>query len=310
MCVYEAGIVITATFMDKNDLLYQETTSVYFNNIIRRDVTPMTVNDLDRTAIDYFNQQITLAFTDEAELAIRRLRYLIPYILQNIDWQEYATPLEAWQLRYYYQRDRFLQKTGLDWESFIAHEPMQRSLQNLGLDPVPVFEFILFLRYYYRLRADLRHSCIEQFDSLIQELKASRSDSSITMDVNIGGKHFKISNAGFLRKMFRSIDRQTLLTGAFINDFNQGSARDKIRAIDYYVVKTLLDYLPIDKSLRRGGKFSQTERNFGLSVLSLCGRLPDVDREGECSVENNATFDKLMRDCSGLPIPFAMELFL
>lgn len=65
-----------------------------------------------------------------------------------------------------------------------------------------------------------------------------------------------------------------------------------------------------DKSLRRGGHFSQAERNFGLSVLSLCGRLPDIDREGECSQENNATFDKLMRDFKGTSIPFAMELFL
>ncbi len=47
-----------------------------------------------------------------------------------------------------------------------------------------------------------------------------------------------------------------------------------------------------------------------LSVLSICERLPDIDREGECSQENNATFDKLMRDFKDTPIPFAMELFL
>lgn len=68
--------------------------------------------------------------------------------------------------------------------------------------------------------------------------------------------------------------------------------------------------LPTDKSLRRGGRFSQAERNFGLSVLSLCGRLPDTDRENQCGPQNNVTFDKLMRDFAGQPIPFAMELFL
>ena len=291
------------------ELPVQETTSVYFNNIIRRDVSPITINELAQESIDSFNQQVELAFTDEAEAAKRRFRYLVPYILQNIDWEEYATPLEAWQLKYYYQRDRFIRKTGLDWDRFLKHEPMQRSLETLGLEPEPVFEFILFLRYYFGLRSDLKFSCIEQFDMMVDELENCES-ANVTMDVNIGGKHFKINNSQFLRKMFNSVDRSRLSGGAFINDFNQGTSRDKLRALDYYLVKTLLDYLPTDKSLRRGGRFSQAERNFGLSVLSICGRLPDIDREGECSQENNATFDKLMRDFGGQPIPFAMELFL
>lgn len=291
------------------ELPVQETTSVYFNNIIRRDVSPITIDELTQESIDSFNQQVELAFTDETEAAKRRFRYLVPYILQNIDWEEYATPLEAWQLKYYYQRDRFIRKTGLDWDRFLKHEPMQRSLETLGLEPEPVFEFILFLRYYFGLRSDLKFSCIEQFDMMVDELENCES-ANVTMDVNIGGKHFKINNSQFLRKMFNSVDRSRLSGGAFINDFNQGTSRDKLRALDYYLVKTLLDYLPTDKSLRRGGRFSQAERNFGLSVLSICGRLPDIDREGECSQENNATFDKLMRDFGGQPIPFAMELFL
>ena len=291
------------------ELPVQETTSVYFNNIIRRDVSPITIDELTQESIDSFNQQVELAFTDEAEAAKRRFRYLVPYILQNIDWEEYATPLEAWQLKYYYQRDRFIRKTGLDWDRFLKHEPMQRSLETLGLEPEPVFEFILFLRYYFGLRSDLKFSCIEQFDMMVDELENCES-ANVTMDVNIGGKHFKINNSQFLRKVFNSVDRSRLSGGAFINDFNQGTSRDKLRALDYYLVKTLLDYLPTDKSLRRGGRFSQAERNFGLSVLSICGRLPDIDREGECSQENNATFDKLMRDFGGQPIPFAMELFL
>lgn len=295
--------------MKQSEQLLQETTSVYFNNIIRRNVSPITIEKLAPARLDHFNHQIALAFTDEAEVAIRRVRYLAPYIIQNIDWEEYALPLEAWQLRYYYQRNRFLEKTGLDWIRFLEHEPMQRALNALGLMPEAVFEFILFLKYYYSLRSDLRYSCMEQFDLMIGELGKNVA-GAVAMDVSIGGKHYKITNSGFLRKMFRSVDRQQLSDGAFVNDFNQGSARDKLRALDYYIVKTLLDYLPTDKSLRHGGRYSQAERNFGLSTLSICGRLPDIDREGECSQENNATFDKLMRDFAGQPIPFAMELFL
>lgn len=287
----------------------QETTSTYFNSIVKGDVQPMSIDDLPPDVVDEFNSQMRLAFPDDADVAIKRVRYLIPYILLSIDWKQYGIPLEAWQLRYYYQRDRFLKKTGLSWERFLSHEPMQAAIEKLGLMPEPVFEFILFLSYYYRLRSDLRYSCVEQLESLLDELD-SDAGSAVFMDVKVGGKHFKISNSGFLRKMFHSIDRSRLNAGSFVHDFNQGAARDKVRALDYYMVKTLLDYLPVDRSLRRGGRYSQAERNLGLSVLSLCDRLPDIDREGECSQENNATFDKLMRDFNGTRIPFAMELFL
>lgn len=33
------------------------------------------------------------------------------------------------QLRYYYQRDRFLRKPRLTWENFIAHKPMQEAIE-------------------------------------------------------------------------------------------------------------------------------------------------------------------------------------
>lgn len=295
--------------MERKEVPMQEVTSVYFNKIIRRDVYPKTVAELDAGVVEEFNRQVSLAFTDEADVARRRMYYLVPYILQNIDWVEYDTPLEAWQLRYYYQRERFIEKTGLSYERFMEHEPMQRAIVQLGLEPEPVFEFILFLKYYYGLRSDLRFSCVEQFELLTRRLEEA-GDESVTMDVSIGGKHFKMDNSDFIRRMFRAVDRGMLSDEAFESDFTQGAARDKIRALDYYLVKTLLDYLPIDRGQRRGGRFSQAERNFGLSVLSVSGRLPDLDREGECGPENNATFDKLMRDFAGKTIPFAMELFL
>lgn len=172
-----------------------------------------------------------------------------------------------------------------------------------------MFEFILFLKYYYDLRSDLKFSCVEQQDKLCEKLDAC-SDDSVTLDVAVGGRHFKINDGAFIREIFGAVDRGRISHGAFVNSFTQGDSREKIRALDYYIVKTLLDYLPIEKSSRRNGRFGQWERNFGLSVLNFIGRLPDLDREGTCGPENNATFDKLMRDFAGAPIPFAMELFL
>lgn len=103
---------------------------------------------------------------------------------------------------------------------------------------------------------------------------------------------------------------ENLKHNAYINEFDQGPYRNKIRAIDYFIIKTLLDFLPLKRSSFKRRAFSQAERNFGLSVLNFIGRLPSKDLEGVCSRENNATFDKLMRDFKGVEIPFAMELFL
>ena len=295
--------------MNQKPKSLQESTSVYFNNIIRRDVTPKSVNELDAETIDNFNRQIELAFLDDAEGVKMRVSYLAPYILQNIDWEEYSTPLEAWQLRFYYQRSRFLDKTGLSYENFLTHKPLQEAIKKLHLMPEPVFEFILFLNYYYGLRSDLRFSCVEQFNILANELGMA-DNKTVSMDVCIAGKHFKINNTKFIQRMFVAVDLNQLSDSAFSSEFTQGSSREKIRALDYYLVKTLLDYLPIDKSQRKRGRFSQIERDFGLSVLSLCGRLPDNDRAGVCGKENNATLDKLMRDFAHKPIPFAMELYL
>jgi len=288
----------------------QETTSVYFNNIIRDDVSPVSVDSLPQETVDNFNRQVMLAFGPDGEATVRRIHYLVPYILQSIDWDEYGIPLEAWQLQYYYRRDRFIDKTRLNYERFLDHEPLQRSISALGLDPEPTFEFILFLKYYFGMRSELRHSALEQLSMACDAIKDLPDGKTASMDIKIGSKHFVISNTGFVKDALLSIDREGLSSGAFVNDFSEGSARDKIRAIDYYMVKTLLDYLPTNVRKARTGMYTQDERNFGLSVLSLCGRLRDVERDIVCSRYNNITFDRLMREFRGVRIPFAMELFL
>ena len=109
--------------------------------------------------------------------------------------------------------------------------------------------------------------------------------------------------------MINSVAVSKFDKGAFKDDFVEGPSREKIRALDYYLVKTLLDYLPIKVESRRG-QYTQAERNFALSVLNYTGRLVGDEPEFLCGFENNATFDKLMRDFKNQPIPFAMELFL
>ena len=286
----------------------QETTSTYFNNILKKTIAPKSIEEIDPQMVEDFNNAIDDAFTDDSETVRLRLKCLIPYIIQNIDWVEYGIPLEAWQLKYYYQRDRFLKMTHLSYDEFLNHELLQHSIYELGLDPEPVFEFILFLSYYYGLRADLKYSSYEQLSKLKQALEGN-NNGEVSMDVVVNGKHFKFSNSNFIKTLFSNMDSDKLNYGAFSNNFEEGSSREKIRALDYYLIKTLLDFLPI-KSERKKGKYTQTERNFSLCVLNFLGRLQGDEPEIICSQFNNATFDKLMRDFKDTEIPFAMELFL
>ena len=285
----------------------QETTSTYFNSILKKRVVPLPASDIDSGILEVFNNAVEEAFPDNCDIVKRRINYLIPYIIQNIDWMEYGIPLEGWQLKYYYQRERFLKVTGLSYEKFNAHGPLQESIQELGLEPEPVFEFILFLSYYFQLRSDLKYSPVEQLEKLQNALK--EENVTAQMDVVVDGRHFKFNNSSFIKTIITSIDKDPLRAGSFRNNFDEGANRDKIRALDYYLVKTLLDYLPI-QTVRKKGKYSQAERNFSLSVLNLSGRLLGEEQEIICSQFNNATFDKLIRDFKDSEIPFAMELFL
>lgn len=285
----------------------QEMTSTHFNYILKPNVQPLSIDRLAPEETERFNRIIEEGFGDEAETVKRRFRYIIPYILQAIDWDAYATPLGAWQLRYYYQRDRFLQKTRLSYDAFLNHEYLMNAVEQLSLDPEPTFEFILFLKYYFDLRAELRFSPVEQLNRLKEALNTAHE--RISMDVTVGGRHFKFTTPLFIRQLFESVDMTRLDRNAFHDDFNEGSARDKVRALDYYLVKTLLDYLPVRVEKRRG-QYTQAERNFALSVLNFTGRTAGNTPEELCGADNNATFDKLVRDFRDKRIPFAMELFL
>ena len=91
----------------------QETTSTYFNNILNKEVLPVTIEQIPVEIINLVDEIIEQGFPDEADKIKIRINYIIPYILQAIDWDAYGIQLEAWQLKYYYQRERFLKRTGL-----------------------------------------------------------------------------------------------------------------------------------------------------------------------------------------------------
>ena len=68
----------------------QETTSTYFNPILKKSVVPLPVEDINPQLVETFNKAVEEAFTQDAPIVKERIEYLIPYIIQNIDWDEYG----------------------------------------------------------------------------------------------------------------------------------------------------------------------------------------------------------------------------
>ena len=61
--------------IEKNeDIDPREETSVYFNNIIRRDVRPIRFDELSAATVEEFSRPVRIAFPQEGEQAVRRVK--------------------------------------------------------------------------------------------------------------------------------------------------------------------------------------------------------------------------------------------
>ena len=56
----------------------QETTSTYFNNILKKAIAPKSIEEIDPQMIEDFNNAIDDAFTDDSETVRIRLKISDP----------------------------------------------------------------------------------------------------------------------------------------------------------------------------------------------------------------------------------------
>lgn len=103
---------------------------------------------------------------------------------------------------------------------------------------------------------------------------------------------FEFANSLFIQSMLEFYSSHNLISHGLIERENK---RVRERTIQYSLVKTLLDYLPIKTDKSEGVSFVQAERDLALCTLYLC-KLLMGDPAYVCTKDNNATFDKLMRD--------------
>ncbi len=250
-----------------------------------------------------FKEILTVYPESEHEEIRERLEYLRQYILNypDYDGEDYFISEEAFN--HYKWREDKMEHTGLSEEEFDKFEIMQNAISDLGLSSKPTFEFILYLWDKLKDKRDKKDNnttANEVFKNLVNRIKDHPQDT-ITLDFHIGKKHFSFNNQDFIKAFILHYEKSGIVAGGLTETDIQN-----VREIDYILLRTLLTCLPIKHKKEKKGTYCQAERNFCLCVLWLIGSInhkKSDDPYKSCTHENNATFDKLLRDFKGYTVP-------
>lgn len=239
---------------------------------------------------------------------IERLKYIRSYALlfPEYDGEQWVPSQDA--INHYDSRGRRIDASRLSQKEFYEFDILQDAIKQLGLSPIATFEFIVFI--WRELSKWLYRGTIERMEDRVNRLKNridEHPNDKMELDIKVGSKHFKFANQQFIKSLIAS----------FINSNPESGNQVEIiypakREIDYILVRTILQYLPISHKKQKKGAFTQAERNLGLCVLWLTGELNHKkgdDPTDFCTKDNNATFDKLMRDYKDMPLPIISPLF-
>ena len=256
----------------------------------------------------YFNAWIKKYPENEQGEIAERLKYIRSYTLRfpEFDGEQWQPSQDA--TNYYDNREQRIDDCGLSEDEFNEFEILQESISDLGLFPKATFDFIVFI--WRELSKWLYRGTIERMEDRINRLVAridERPNDSMELDIKVGSKHFKFANQQFIKSIIASFINSRLESDNQVETIYPAK-----REIDYILVRTILQFLPIKHKKQKKGTFTQAERNLGLCVLWLTGELNHKkgdDPTDYCTKDNNATFDKLMRDYKAMPLPIISPLF-
>lgn len=236
-----------------------------------------------------------------------RLQYIRKYALlyPDFDGEEWF-PTQA-AIKYYECRQERLEYCKLSEADFYSLKEIQESIKELGIQAKPTFEFIVYL--WDILKKWLEHGDVESVEKRIKRLFSlieRRPDEHLKIDVSVGRKHIKFENGRFIKSLF----------AIFLNsNFDGLNCVENIKPnkleIDYILIKTLLDNLPIKYKKEKKGKYTKAERIFSLSVLWLPGEIAHGKNDSPLDTEtfNNGTFDLLMRRYKDMSLPAVFAIF-
>lgn len=252
-----------------------------------------------------FNKWVSDKNIDEQSLARKRMSYISLYYSKKLNLSDEVLEVVKFLDEYSVSvREKRIKAVGVSQAEFDNFEILQKAISDLKLNSISTYE--LFIYFYGELKS-LRNT-ISIVPSHFKYRQVARfmdvnSEKPIKVDVNIGGKHFHLEDDIYLKALINRYLRQPLDTEVMAG--GREKYRFTKRQIDYYLIKLLFENLPVKIENKRG-KYTQAERNLALSILWLIGSLrhnADDDPTSSCSKENNATFDKLMRDFAGSHLP-------
>ena len=257
---------------------------------------------------NFFNAWIKKYSESEHEDIAERLKYIRSYavLFPEFDGEQWQPSQDA--TNYYDNRKQRIENSGLSEDEFNEFEILKESITDLGLSPKATFDFIVFI--WHELSKWLYRGTIERMEDRINRLVTQideRPNDSMELDIKVGRRHFKFANQQFIKSIIASFISSNLESGNQVETIYPTK-----REIDYILVRTILQFLPIKHKKQKKGTFSQAERNLGLCVLWLTGELNHKkgdDPTDYCTKDNNATFDKLMRDYKDMPLPIISPLF-
>ena len=135
-----------------------------------------------------------------------RLQYIRKYVLSYPDFDgEEWFPSQA-AINYYELRQERLEYCKLSEAVFYSLQEMQKSIKELGLQPKPTFEFIVYLwnilkRWWEQGDVELVAERIKRLFSLIEK----QPDEHLKLDISVGRKHIKFENDRFIKSLFAVI---------------------------------------------------------------------------------------------------------
>jgi len=234
------------------------------------------------------------------------LQYVRKYALlyPDFDGEEWFPSQAA--INYYEIRQERLEHCKLSETNFYSLKEMHESIKELGIQPKPTFEFIVYLwdilkRWWEQGDVELVTERINRLFGLIEK----QPDEHLKLDVCVGRKHIKFENDKFIKSLF------AVFLSSNVDGLNcvETIKPDKLE-IDYILIKTLLDNLPIKYTKEKKGKYTKAERIFSLSVLWLTGEIAHGKNDNPIDTEtfNNGTFDLLIRRYKEMPLPAVLAL--
>ncbi len=253
-------------------------------NIDRKLLAEMEQNMEDDFKREYLQEDIVSILGSIEYIRI----YCRNYPLFNgYDYQ----PLQA-PFAYYRSRSTYLKELPFTEDEFYNFALIQGAISKLGLLPQPTFEFIVFLYHIVKVWSENQITTgISRVNNILSILE-EQPNTKLKMNIKVGGKNFEFDNSLFIHSMLEFYSSHEQVSHYLVERENK---RIRERTIQYSLVKTLLDYLPIKVKKPEDVKFVQSERDFALCTLYLCKLLMGIPAY-VCTKDNNATFDKLMRD--------------